>query len=585
MTSSSAAAADLLARARRWRDRDPETETRAALSALIDAGDLDALGPLFATRLSFGTAGIRGQRGPGPARLNALVVRETAAGLARVLLREVGDAPTRGVVVGFDGRHGSAPYARDAACVLAAAGLPVFLFDQVAPTPLLAHAVRHLHCAAGVMVTASHNPPQDNGVKVYWGHGAQITDPVDGWIADAIAAVAAEALPPTCPDLADLQRSGAVRPVPAGQEDAYVHAVLDLRVRHATGAVAVYTAMHGVGYRLLARVLDAAGHTPVRAVAAQRDPDGDFPTVTLPNPEEDGAMDLALDLARASGADLVLANDPDADRLAVAVPDADSPGGFRQFSGNEVGLLLAEELLSQRRAAPTEAQPLVANTIVSSSLLGAIAAAHGAARAEVLTGFKWLADAAMKWEGPFVLGFEEALGYSAGEVVRDKDGISTALLVLDLASALKAEGRTLLDALDALCRRYGVAASSQRSLKLPGAEGQARIAALMATLRAAPPSTIAGREVLRIRDVKRGVAIDVRTGAETSLGLPSSNVLAFDLAGGCRVLARPSGTEPKLKIYFEAVEPVAKDEPVADARTRAEAVLAELEADMAARVG
>ncbi len=574
---------DLVASARRWQALDPDTATRAAVDRMIAAGDAPALLRAFDQRLGFGTAGIRGVLGPGPGGLNRLMVRQVAAGVATVLLDQHGDAGSRGVVIGFDGRHGSRDFAQDAARVLGGAGLTVFLFDDVVPTPLLAHAIRHLGCVAGVMVTASHNPPRDNGVKVYWGHGAQITAPLDAQISAAIAAVAAADTPVPAPDLPGLRAEGRVRAVPAGQRSAYVAAVQELRVHHPTAAVpAVYTAMHGVGWSLLVDVLTAAGHSLPDAVASQRDPDPDFPTVSFPNPEEAGALDLAYRLAEQRGARLVIANDPDADRLAVAIP---TDSGWRRLTGNEVGLLLAEDLLAHRRVVGSEGQPLVCTTIVSSSLLADIAAAHGSAHAEVLTGFKWLAQAGMHWPGPFVLGFEEALGYSIGGLVRDKDGVSTALVLLDLAGWLAEQGRSIADALDDLARKYGVAESSQHSIKLPGAEGNARIAALMAELRQAPPDAIAGRRVRRIRDVQAGTATDLASGQVAALDLPQSNVLAFDLDAGCRVLARPSGTEPKLKLYFEARLAVAPGEAPAATRTRAQGVLAELQADMLARMG
>lgn len=564
-----------------WQALDPDTATRAAVQQMLDDDDTDALAACFGRRLDFGTAGIRGALGPGPGRLNRLLVRQVAAGVAEVLEATHGDADSRGVVIGFDGRHGSRAFAEDAARVLGGQGLLVFLYDDVVPTPLLAHAIRHLGCVAGVMVTASHNPPKDNGIKVYWDHGGQIIAPVDAEISAAIDRAAQAAQPIEAPDLAALRHQGLVRVVPTGQRDAYVDAVLGLRVHDQTGIKAVYTAMHGVGWTLLAQVLDAAGHFQPWAVASQRDPDPDFPTVAFPNPEEPGALDLALRLADQQGADLVIANDPDADRLAVAVPTGD---GWRALTGNEVGLLLAEDLLAHRVPSMNEGQPLVCTTIVSSSMLADIAQAHGAAHAEVLTGFKWLADKGMHWPGPFVLGFEEALGYSAGGLVRDKDGISTALLLLDLASHLKANGRTLLDALDDLARAYGIAASSQKSLVLPGAEGQARIARLMTALRDDPPDQIAGRAVRRIRDVQAGTVRDMLDGTVADLDLPQSNVLAFDLEGGCRVLARPSGTEPKLKLYFEARLPVGKGQDPAEVRAQARSLLAELEADMGRRV-
>ncbi len=331
--------------------------------------------------------------------------------------------------------------------------------------------------------------------------------------------------------------------------------------------------MHGVGKRLLEQVLLPAGHTDLHLVAEQAEPDGRFPTVKFPNPEEPGALDLSLALAAQVGADVVIANDPDADRLALAVPRPD--GTWRPLTGNEVGCLLAEDLLTH---GPQEANRLVATTVVSSALLSRIAAAHGAAYAETLTGFKWIANAALRHEaggGRFVMGYEEALGYSAGPVVRDKDGVSAALLLCDLAAFEKARGRTLLDALESLARRYGLYVSGQKSMTLPGADGARQIREMMADLRKNPPTDFAGTAVVESRDL----AIPTRP------DLPAADVLAWSLDGGGRVLARPSGTEPKIKFYFEAREPVSPDESTADATGRARARLTAFTAALTTRLG
>lgn len=573
--------ADLVQAALAWQAQDPDPQTRAEIDRMVREQDEAALRSCFGERLGFGTAGIRGARGPGPGRLNRLVARQVAAGVGRALLDEGQGATERGVVIGYDGRHGSREYAEDSAAVLGAMGLPVWLSDSVVPTPILAHATTFLGCAAGIMVTASHNPPQDNGIKVYWGHGGQITAPLDTRISERITQAAQGTVPVA--DLVGLRKAGKLQSIPPTQLQAYLQAVLALRVHPMQGARAVYTAMHGVGWDTLSQVLAAAGHAQPICVPEQRDPDGDFPTVKLPNPEEKGALDLAFALASAHGVDLILANDPDADRLAVAIPDG--KGGWRRLSGDQVGLLLAEDLLAHRAPTGGAGQPLVATTIVSSSMLRDVATAHGAACAEVLTGFKWLARAALAWDGPFVLGFEEALGYSVGEVVHDKDGISAALIMLDLASWLKAQGRSLADALDELARTYGVVLSAQKSLVLPGSEGQARIRSLMDALRADPPRKIGGLAVAFLRDVREGTRQDLQTGEVQPLHLPSSDVLAFDLAGGGRVLVRPSGTEPKLKLYFEARSPVGEGEALATARARAAERLAALRQDMETRLG
>lgn len=545
----------LISLARRWMAADPDPATRAATEAIIASGE--GLTEAFGARLQFGTAGIRGRMGAGPGRMNRALVRQVTAGLAAYLLKTVPDAAAQGVVIGFDGRHNSRAFAEDAAAVLSGAGLKVYRYDVVVATPTLAHAVLALGCSAGIMVTASHNPPADNGYKVYWGNGAQIISPVDKGISAEIDAVGG-------PWSVSLPEAPVVLPVPSSVWDDYVTAVLAGRIHRKTGAKAVYTAMHGVGYAPLAALLEAAGH-PIVAVPQQRDPDGDFPTVAFPNPEEDGAMDLSLALARQEQADLVLANDPDADRLSVAVPDVD--GTWRQLTGNEVGLLLADELLTHGEQGGDR---LVVTTVVSTSLMARVAEAHGARLAETLTGFKWIANKAMTDPGRFVMGFEESLGYSVGDVVRDKDGLSAALHLLDIASDCKARGTTLMAHLTALYRRYGYVASAQKSIKMPGLEGAAKIRAVMERLRSAPPVAIAGLPVLHIRDVAGGTSRELATGTVTALDLPASNVIAFDLAEGCRVLARPSGTEPKIKFYFEAREVLADGEPLAEAQGRAE---------------
>ena len=563
----------LVQRAREWVEEDPDPITQAAGHALLRAGDAQALRAHFGQRLRFGTAGMRGAIGPGPNRMNRALVRRVTAGLGRYVLDTVPDAKRRGAVIGFDGRHGSRDFAADAAAVLGGLGLPVYLFDVLVPTPSLAHALVHLNGAVGIMVTASHNPPQDNGYKVYWGNGAQIIPPHDKGISDAIDAIGA--LSEVSLPAAETRRAaGLLREVPPSVERAYLEAVARLRVYDGPteGLKIVYTAMHGVGRRMVERVFAHLGYDPLFVVPAQGDPDPDFPTVSYPNPEEAGAMDLALDLAREVSAHLVIANDPDADRLAVAIP---SPHGYRQLTGNEVGALLADELL---RYGPQEAGRLVVNTIVSSGILEVIAATHGVDFEQTLTGFKWIANLALVRDragGRFVMGFEEALGYTVGDVVRDKDGVSAALLFCDLVARCLQGGRTVLDRLEELAREYGVFVSCLHSVKLPGSSGADQIAAMMARLRSSPPRSIDGATVRRIRDYQHQVARDLGTGVETALALPVSNVLAFDL-DGARVLARPSGTEPKLKFYFEVQGAVARDEPLAVAEARAKMRLAAL---------
>ncbi|MCB9679426.1 MAG: phospho-sugar mutase [Alphaproteobacteria bacterium] len=562
---------DRIALARHWMADDPDPETRAETEAMLD--DPAKLAVFFGDRLEFGTAGLRGPIGPGPGGMNRALVRRVSAGLAAYVKRH---APHGTVVIGYDGRRKSDVFAADTAAVLAGAGLRVVLFDTVCPTPVLAHAVTFLGAAAGVMVTASHNPPQDNGYKVYWANGAQIVPPHDEGISleiDRVRTLNDVNVPP----VDALRAEGRIRSVPPEVGEDYLKRVLALRVHAGAERRArlkiVYTAMHGVGTATLQKVLGAAGYRPI-LVASQAEPDGEFPTVRFPNPEEPGALDLAIEKARSAKADLIIANDPDADRLAVVVPEGK---GWRPLTGNQVGCLLAEDLLAN---GPSGGDRLVATTIVSSTMLARIAEAHGAAYAECLTGFKWIANAAIPFDqggGRFVLGYEEALGYSAGDVVRDKDGISAALLFCDLAAKWKNDGKSVLDALDALYRKYGLHASRQVSVKHAGPGGKERIDTIMAGLRSDRIDSIAGAAVLRITDVEAGRTEDLLTGRSTPVPLPKSNVLAWHLNEGSRILARPSGTEPKIKFYFEVVEPLDGSDRLANAEKRAEERLDRLE--------
>jgi phosphomannomutase len=491
--------------AERWLAEDPDPVTRAELRALVDAGDEAAVADRFAGRLRFGTAGLRGPLRAGPNGMNRAVVRRTAAGFAAWLRRAEVPGP---VVIGYDARHGSADFAADSAAVLAGAGLDARLLPAPLPTPVLAHAVRLLSAAAGVMVTASHNPPQDNGYKVYAADGAQIVPPADAAIEAATAAVG---------PLSTVAMS--YRYAVLGDEvlESYLDAVAAVpRTRHRRIRT-VHTALHGVGGAVLRQAFDRAGFDLPVPVTEQAQPDPDFPTVAFPNPEEPGALDLALDLAERTGADLLLASDPDADRCAVAVPDRT---GWRQLTGDELGVLLADHLIRTGRTGT------YATTIVSSSLLSKLCAARGVPFGETLTGFKWIVRAA----DDLTYGYEEALGYCVlPDVVRDKDGISAALLAADLAAALKAEGRTLADRLAELAAEFGRHATGQVSVRV---EDLRQTADLMAALRADPPATLLGRPA--------------------TVDEPDAGILRFR-ADGVRVVVRPSGTEPKLKAYLEVV--------------------------------
>lgn len=550
--------AALIDLARRWMESDPDPETRAEAAALLEADDEEGLRAAFGARLKFGTAGLRGKLGCGPNQMNQAHIRWVTAGLGDYLLAQVPGATERGVVIGYDARKGSTAFAEEAAAVLGERGFKVYLFDVVVPTPLLSHAAARLGTAAGIMVTASHNPPQDNGYKVYWSNAAQIISPHDAGISDAIEALGG----PWNVEVGEvdaLKAMGRVHGVPGEIVAGYLREVQALRVFDGLDAVnaggglkVVYTPMHGVGGVWVEKVLAEAGYEQVHMVKEQFEPDGSFPTVAFPNPEEDGAMDLSLALAAEVGADLVLANDPDADRLAVGVPDGE--GGYTALTGNQIGVLLAGELLTH---GPKDKPRLVVTTVVSSTMMSRMAADHGAEYVETLTGFKWLANEAIKFEGNggrFVLGYEEALGYSAGSVARDKDGVSTALLFCDLAARCKQEGISVLDRLEGLYRRYGFYSSRQKSLVLPGDEGAARIKQMLEALRAAPPSNLGGQPVIQVRDLLTGELFqpgNPESRQKAPGDLPPSNVLAFDLEDGSQVLVRPSGTEPKIKFYFE----------------------------------
>lgn len=554
----------LLSTAQAWADADPDATTAAEVKALIAAKNTAELDDRFNASLEFGTAGLRGVIGGGTNRMNRAVVRRTTLGLARYLKATVPDVATRGVIIGRDGRLMSVEFAQDAAAVLAAEGIPAWVFKGVAPTPLTAFAVNRLNAAAGIMVTASHNPPEYNGYKVYWGNGAQIVPPHDTGIAKAIDAVGA-AKDVALMNEEEARRKGLFHDVKDAVTRAYLDAILALRpTRQTDGLSIVYTAMHGVGGALMLQSLAEAGFKTVAPVAEQQEPDGRFPTVRFPNPEEKGAMDLSTALATKLNADLVLANDPDADRLAVMARDAN--GKLVMLTGNEVGVLLGHFLLTQQKTA----NPLVVTTIVSSAQLKAIAAALGARYAETLTGFKWIANTAIDELAKgvnFVVGYEEALGYSVGPVVRDKDGIGSALVVADMAAWCKARGLSLFGYLEEVQRAHGLFVAKQFNATLPGASGAAAIKSVMDAFRAKPPTTIGNSRIVATNDYREQSRVE--GGTKSTLSLPKSNVIAYELEGGHRVTLRPSGTEPKIKFYFEWRETMAAGEAMSSAKTRA----------------
>jgi phosphomannomutase len=553
--------------ARTWLRHDPDPETRAELEALLAAGEATELAERFSGPLRFGTAGIRGLVGAGESRMNRAVVRRTTHGLARYLLEANPEARRRGVVVGRDARRGSAEFAEDTAGVLAAAGIPALVLPGHAPTPLAAFAGVALGAAATVVVTASHNPPEYNGYKAYWDNGAQIIPPHDAGIAAAIAAAPpADAVPLL--DAAAARVRGLWRDLDEEPRRRYLDALAALPYHPGAGRELrlVYTALHGVGGPYVLEALARAGFGSVFPVPEQQEPDACFPTVRFPNPEEPGALDLAKELAERERADLVLANDPDADRLAVAVREAD--GTLRLLNGNEIGVLLGHYRLTQNPAPP--GRPLVVTTIVSSAQLGVIARDLGAQYDETLTGFKWLMNRALEIErergASLVFAYEEALGYGVGRVVRDKDGISAALAFADLAGWCRARGTSVLGYLEEIQRAHGLFLADQKSFVFPGSDGVRTMAQVMEGFRQRPPERFGALGVTKLKDYQAGVAVS--DGVVTKLSLPASNVLAFELTGGSRVTIRPSGTEPKLKYYFELREEPRGAEPMPSARAR-----------------
>jgi phosphomannomutase len=551
----------LIDRARAWLADDIDPDTRTSLDRLLDAagsGDEGAAAELldaFDGRLEFGTAGLRGALGPGPNRMNRAVVTRAAAGLAAYLHASTPGGETRPVVIGYDARHKSDAFARDTAEVMEGAGIHALVLPHALPTPVLAYAIRHLRAAAGIMVTASHNPPQDNGYKVYLGDGTQIVPPSDIDISAHIDAVGA---------VRDVSRGDGWTTLGDDVLAAYLDAVVCLVAADSPRAVTIaYTPMHGVGGDVMVQVLQRAGFPAPRVVAAQFAPDPDFPTVSFPNPEEPGAMDLALDEGVEADADVVIANDPDADRCAAAVPTSDrgAHGGpaYRMLRGDELGWLLGWWLHERG------ATGVFANSIVSSSLLSKMAASYGVEHRETLTGFKWIG----RIPG-LAFGYEEALGYCVDSAdVADKDGVSAALRVVEMVAWLKAQGRTVHDVLDDLAVEHGVHATDQLSVRV---DDLSLIGAAMSRLRAAPPTEVAGLEVEAFEDLADGLD-----------GLPATDGVRLRLAQHTRVIVRPSGTEPKLKCYLEVVVPVTSD--VEASRLIAAHRLQELKAGMATTLG
>jgi phosphomannomutase len=521
---------DLITTARAWLAAEPDDDIREELTSLIadaEAGRGEELADRFDGRLQFGTAGLRAAVAAGPMRMNRLVVRQAAAGLGRWLLDaegsgEIPDAARRGVVIAHDARRKSGLFADDTARVLAAMGIRTMLHPGVQPTPVLAWSITGADAAAGVVVTASHNPPADNGYKVYLETGSQIVSPIDTDIAERIARF----------DPLSVGLAAADHPLIERLDDQWVDRYVDfvpsVRLRPGVPGVAVaYTAMHGVGGAVVLRAFEAAGLPAPFVVAAQQEPDGTFPTVAFPNPEEPGAMDLLLAEAQACGAKVALANDPDADRLGVAIPQPD--GSWRRLTGDEIGWLFADYILANTSGDDR----LVVTTLVSSSLLGRMADAAGVHSEETFTGFKWIGKIATERpELRLVLGYEQALGYLVTRRPLDKDGITAAVLMAEIAAVAESEGRTLQDRLDSIAERFGRYVTAELSVRMPPAEG----AAWVASIEADPPTVVAGRTV------------------ESVTTYPEAGLVRLMLDGGVRLQIRPSGTEPKVKLYGEAVD-------------------------------
>ena len=521
---------DLLVSAERWAADDIDPLTAAELTALIararsgDSSALEEIADAFDGTLEFGTAGLRGRLGPGSNRMNRVVVARAAAGLAAYLVEHGGHS----IVIGYDARRNSDVFAHDTAQIMAGAGISAMVLPRPLPTPVTAFAIHFLGTSAAVMVTASHNPPEDNGYKVYLGDGCQIVSPADAEISACISRVG---------PVADIPRSDDYVTLDDGVLDAYVSRAEHLLPPGPRDITTVYTAMHGVGGDVFVRAARGSGFPEPHRVAAQFEPDARFPTVAFPNPEEPGAMDLALAEAQAHGADIIIANDPDADRCAAGIP---ADGTYRMLTGDELGWLLGWWTVERMRGSGTPMTGAMAQSIVSGTLLKAIALDAGLDYAVTLTGFKWIARVP-----GLVFGYEEALGYCVDPAyVTDKDGITAALVLMEMAAHLKTEGRGLQDVLDALACRFGLYLTSQVSVRVADVS---LIADAMAMLRSAPPRELGGRDVQEVVDLQDG-----------AYGLPSTDGLIFVLEGA-RVVIRPSGTEPKLKCYLQIVMPVEGD--------------------------
>jgi len=531
---------DLLDRARTWADADPEPGTALQLREWIEGRDEQSLRECFDLPLEFGTAGIRGIVGPGPGRMNLAVVRRVTRALAEYLDSSHGAGSL--VVLGCDARIDSQRFTRETAAVLGAAGCKVLQFEMPVPTPLVAFATQRVQAAAGIVVTASHNPPEYNGYKVYGDNAIQIVNPVDRLIAERIVS-----LPPATEIPTDEESKDCISRLGQSCLSDYQASVLKSRPKHVRFPLRIaYTPLHGVGWEPVKSLFDAAGYTDLQPVPSQVKPDGRFPTVRFPNPEEPGTLNQGIGLAQSIGAHLLLANDPDADRLAMALPDG--KGQWHALSGNQLGIVLMDYLLGRARESRQGRQPLVVSTLVSTPMADALATAHGARIERTLTGFKWLWTAALEILGDqslsFLLAWEEALGYSTHESVRDKDGVAAALIAADWVAACHAAGIAPWNRLGELYREHGAWASRQVNIHKPGTRGAVDIKTAFERLSSNPPSDIAGAKIVRLEDFRQNAEQRPRWRGYSEL-------VILHLTDQARLLARPSGTEPKLKFYID----------------------------------
>ena len=529
---------DLTSRVQSWIEQDPDAVTKSQLTELFDAAQSDQVALLelqdaFVAPLEFGTAGLRGALGAGPNRMNRVTVLQAASGLARYLVQQ--GFSNQKVVIGFDARYNSDVFAADTVRVMSGAGLEPIVFSHVVPTPVLAFAIRHLDACAGVMVTASHNPPQDNGYKVYLGDGRQIVSPVDEQISKLIKTVT---------DVREISLGTTGTQVSDDVVQTYTSLTSQLITSGPTAkaqrksVTSVYTAMHGVGWKTLQSVFGTAGFVEPIAVLAQRDPDPAFPTVAFPNPEEPGALDIAIELAKHHSVDVLLANDPDADRFAAAVPDNDSE--WITLRGDQIGSLLGWWIIERAKLTGTKISGTLASSIVSSMLLKSIASSAGLAYESTLTGFKWVSRV-----NNLTFGYEEALGYCVDpNNVSDKDGISAAAMFMEMLAHLKSQDKTIWQVLDELALSHGLHATDQVSVRVTSLD---QVALTMAGIRNTPPTKFGGLQVRSIDDLAKGLG-----------NLPKTDAVIFHLSGNdqiqkARVIVRPSGTEPKIKCYLEVV--------------------------------